>query len=549
MNNRAVRAVAAVVGIFIMLAISCAVLAWWNKTTYPAFAARPHLSLHLPILHFAPPPENPGLAPGIPDNPWLLRLTTFMMTRFGRSYASIMGAQVFLYALFVLIMGALGWRWGGPLAGFLTAGFAAYMPGVLECVIAFDDHLFNMCCVAGAVLILDFAKGLPGIVPAAAAGFLVGTAMHFSFVPSNGFMALIAVASALAGMHLDEFFNVRSRIADNSEKRSGAAFQQAALKLWPIIPVFAVVFYIFALRDGSLGYVHYIFEGSGTEDTHSFVSEPGTLLVYPFLLFKYQLDVVISCATLIGLIALFVTSGKGRWTMAAWFFGLIIMLSLSPKKNHYYDYYAMIAAAPIVGVGLATIARKKVALGLSLILLIGAIVLSTLRLTTFRVDRDSLPMFEYFQDKREPSIFVEAPIDEPGPWALNNPSLLSALYARRNRGERILVVVAGSAGIPNQTRYYLTMADPKIQIMVISEQFKLIPQIPHPFFLISRIPDRQEISTLDEAIQSELIGIEATPGEYTDEHGLVQYLRGVLAEGGFEILSQASTFVLYGAKN
>ncbi len=543
MNNKAVRAVAAVVGIFIMLAISCAVLAWWNKTTYPAFAARPHLSLHLPILHFAPPPENPGLAPGIPDNPWLLRLTTFMMTRFGRSYASIMGAQVFLYALFVLIMGALGWRWGGPLAGFLTAGFAAYMPGVLECVIAFDDHLFNMCCVAGAVLILDFAKGLPGIVPAAAAGFLVGTAMHFSFVPSSGFMVLIAVASALAGMHLDEFFVVRRRIAEESEKRSGAAFQQVALKLWPIIPVFAAVFYIFALRHGSMEYAKYIFAGSGSEHTHTLFSDPATLLAYPFLLFKYQLEIVISCAMLIGLAALFIWSGKGRWAMAAWFFGLIILLSLSTKRNHYYDFYAMIAAAPIAGVGLAAIPRKKIAFCLGVLLVCGAATLSVARLTTLQVNRDFSAMFEYFQEK--PSVFVEAPLHEPGSYAKDAQFLLDTLHARRDPNERILVIVAGSNGLMSRTRYYLTMADPKIQVFVISEFSGSIPRAPNPFFLFSRLPGSSEVPTIDELLQSEILRIEEMLDGDADEHGRVQYLQSIVAEGVLEPVQQMTTFVLY----
>jgi hypothetical protein len=542
-NNRAVRAVAAVVGIFIMLAISCAVLAWWNKTTYPAFAARPHMSLHMPVLHFAPPPKNPGLAPGLPDDPWLLRLTTFMMTRFGRSYASIMGAQVFLYAVFVLIMGALGWRWGGPLAGFFTAGFAAYMPGVLECVIAFDDHLFNMCCVAGAVLLLDFAKGLPGIVPAAAAGFLVGAAMHFSFVPSNGFMALIAVASALAGMHLDEFFDVRRRIADDSEKRSRVAFNQAAIKLWPVIPVFAVVFYFFALRNGSLEYAQYIFAGPGTENTHSLISEPATLLAYPFLLFKYQLDIIISCAALIGIVALFTAPGKGRWTMMAWFFGLIILLSLSPKKNHYYDFYAMIAAAPVAGVGLAAIPRKKIAFFLGVLLVCGAATLSVARLTTLQVNRDFSALFEFFQER--PSLFLEAPRNEAGSYAKDAQFLLDTLHARRDPKERILVIVAGSNGLMSSTRYHLTMADPKIQVFVISEFSHPIPRTPRPFFLFNRLPGSKDVPTFEGLIRSEILWIEQMIDGDPDEHGRVQYLQSILAEGALEPVQQMPSFVLY----
>ncbi len=518
-------------------------LMWWNRTTYPIAAGRPHASLHMPMLHFAPPPDNPGIIIGLPEDPWLFRLTSFMLGHFGRSYSSIMGAQIILYALLVLITGAIAWRWKGPAAGFIASALTAYMPGVLECAILFDDHLFVMCCAAISVYLLTYAKGLKGIVFAAAAAFFLGAAMRYCFVASTGLMAFIAVSFAFGGVIIDEYLDVRRKIPVGDQPGESALKYTVKL-LWPAAMVFALVLSVSALRNGSLDYLSYIFEELESGGTGSVWDAPLSLLTFPYILFVYQLAPVISCAAGIGLVALFRRSVKGRWTIAAWFFGLIIVCSLEGKKNYYYDFCAMIAAAPMAGVGLASLMKKKSFLALALLMVLGTCAISTARLTSRQTYLELSPkMIDYFQEK--PQVFCLGPRRDPMFHDLEYPDLYKAVKKRRIDGDRILILALGGRENFSIIRYYLTLTDPLIQIFVLNEFVEALPRIPRPFLLIHKNLSNGSAPSLEEELILQIQRIEGDIDGMNDATGRAQFMKKVLARRNYNQVYEDRTFVLY----
>ncbi len=429
--------------------------------------------------------QNPGLFDplwNIPNNPPEFRLAFAFMDLLGRSYLSIMSSQLVFFIIFILAAWRIASKLGGAGAGRLAACFAAFTPVYMTAALTFDDHMFNMALVACAVAFMIEGKGWRRILFALPAGLSLSLALRYSFMPSNGLIALACGAFAFCGFALDEFIHRHSGESDQSGE---TAYMTKALIILAAGLAFAASVFVFGLyRTGApwVPHVDYYF----TENVNALAASPGSralsLLAYPYLIVLHQLGPFMSLALTAGVFGLIRKNHSGRFGLLFWLFGPLIILSLIGKKNFYYDYYALAAAAPLAAVGLASFAERKLwpAVAISSVLCVATF--SLWRMFVFVPDLKS-PMLDYMQAR--PRNFLQKPVDISFVRPVDIEMFSENMIQNKEAGDPVWIVMADDLALDTleEWRYGILARLPDTRFDVAKNGSFYAPVSKNTFFI------------------------------------------------------------------
>jgi hypothetical protein len=428
-------------------------LSEWNRRTEPVFTARPHVVLPFALIH-QHEPKGYKAHWDIPRDAPLFQLSSRLMDRLGRTYPVLMDTQLLLFVLLVCVLGMIGWFLGGPFAGALTAAFASCVPAVLESTLAFDDHLFNMTLTALSVLLVLVSDGFRRILPATLAGAVAGFVLKYCFVPSNGILSLLAVCSAAIGAFFEILYRDKeSMLGDASSPMMRLQWAKMGRRLVGFIAFFAGVYFA-ALRYESLDYTYYIFRDADRALAASTGSGLYGFFAYLDLLARYQLGPIFLVALAWGFGGVFLGKHKGRWALTAWLVLPLLILSMSQKKNLYYTFYFLIAAAPICGVGLTSLAWQY------LRWIIGcALALAAFWTSWNMIARE--PVLYRWNESFEsgPSFYVQKPVQNLDPYGDQVGTILRAARERRGPETQPTFLAIGTGDALESFQFDLLLLD------------------------------------------------------------------------------------------
>ena len=468
------------------IASSIASMVWWNAKTSPVLVGRPHPVLgHVLDSHQYPDAFDPLWH--IPKQPPQFRLAHYFMDLFGRSYEIIISVQLLFFLALVMASWRIGSRLGGPVAGRLTALFAAFTPVHMTGALIFDDHMLNMALVATGVACLVEGRGWRRIIFAVPAGLCFGLILRYSFIFSNGLIAVGCGIFALCGMTLEGLLyqgNEESDAHDSKGFWPGLMIAFAACAVLVLATLLPSLNWDGGLLNTPVNY--YLSEVSAGAASPVWV-DPVGLLTYPDLIFRHQLGPFLSMAVLVGLFGLLRNKIPGRYSLILWFFGPLIILTIISKKNSYYDYCALVAASPLAGVGIASFSNRKGwsrAAGLSVCVIAAY---SLLRLFAFSPAPATL-MMRYLQSR--PRIFLQEPYQSSFVRQDDIVTVSSLIedVAKSHLPVWIVMTEDVALDVLEEWRYGILMRNPYYRFDVVKDGSLYAPISTNTFFLLSKDP-------------------------------------------------------------
>jgi len=461
----------------LILSTTVALVSLWSEATNPVFPQRPHSFVAFSLLHYYGIPDHDDWDPYAWETMPTIMTSTLFQKVFGVGYRSIMMSQTFYFALTIILLSFIALRIGGPTAAILTAGFASFLPGLLAVSIAYDDHAFNLFLTTAAVAALLMSNKITRTWPLVAAGICIGIVMRHSFRPTVGILACAAVLSALGGMFFESLLN---------EKKSPITAVSNSLKNYIPVLLRIALFLVCALIVGQRhGIGDHIVELSNEvtlapERYHPY--EPYSFFVYSILLVRSLLGPIVTLAAVVGIVGLFRHKTPHRFTLIAWFLGLNLALSIIPRKNDFYIFYVMIAAAPIAGVGISAF-NKRWANFLGVLLIASSALFSLHCMSASPIIDAKAKVFEYLDLPSR--IFLQPPYVEKRTFREEVEEVLATI--RRNKGAReVKLVVMGSAHMDDEYMYYFKLLAPQVRLVGLMRAAKL-PELDKDTYLMERI--------------------------------------------------------------
>jgi hypothetical protein len=177
-------------------------------------------------------------------------------------------------------------------------------------------------------------------------------------------------------------------------------------------------------------------------------------------------------------VALWRRKAPGRWSLAAWWLALPLALSLVPKKNAYYGFYAFAAAPVLIASGLSLARSRRAWVALA-----AGTVVATLGWSVWRMSRvapdlpqvDGAPVFEQSSDYA-----LRAP--ETGVYDGSTGAFVADVLSARRANERRLLVVLDARDANERLRYEMLMRDPASELMMLARAGRVPPVGVDPIF-------------------------------------------------------------------
>ncbi len=458
----------------LILSSALTLLFFWNEATDPIFPERPHTFVAFSQFHYYGIPEHDDWDPHAWKTLPTIIMSNIFQKFFGVEYRSIMLSQSFWFAGIIIMLSLIAFRVAGSAAAIFTAGFAAFMPGLLAVSAAYDDHAFNLFAATAAVYFLIRSDNLSRYRFTAAAGLCIGVVMRHAFRPTVGIMAFASALSAVGGLALENLLK---------EKKSPVAAGSKGLNLklpWIIgILIFLACALMIGLRQGIGGHIVEVSGEVGLTPERYHPYEPYSFFVYSILLARILLGPVVLVAFALGLTGLFYNKVPHRMTLLAWFLGLNIVLSFIPRKNDFYIFYVMTAAAPVAGVGIASF-KKQWAYFPGVLLIALSALYSTHCMTVKPIIDKDAKVFDYLDLNNR--FYLKPPYREVKAFRGQVEEVVRAVCRLEGRRE-IQLIVMGSGHMSDQHMYYFKLMAPQIRLVGLMRAAKL-PKLDENTYLL-----------------------------------------------------------------
>ncbi len=526
-------------GPLVALAVAIAMMHVFNLRTKPIFAQRAHPILHQAALHAHPeiPRELPSM---VPDNePPLFRISNATSALFGNDYAGLMAAQLVIFAVLVGACAMIGLRAGGRRVAAWTAAFAAWLPAAHFAALGFDDHLFNMTLTAAAVACVIGMRGARLVAGSFVAGVFAGIALRFAFIGSNGLLVAAAIASAIVGAAIDALAQ-----ADRPAVSRGrdAAFGAGGLA------AFGVAAAIFATRNGSLDYLNPAYYGGEVGNAPFSGLGPWlrSLAAYPLLLARFHWGVPLAGCVVAALWTHFARRLPGRFALVFWLALEIVALSAIPKKHQWYVDYALIAAAPLVGIAAAHWRESRIGRIATPAALAACVAWGAWGLARPGPAWMQAAFMDIVMDERGRSLMM--PITVTSDAADEAAALSDLTWSRRAPNESRALVVLDWVGPLEEFRYEFALRDAALRLYVIGAAV-LPPPGGRPFLVYPRRHGEDAPPQLAELIERTIAYVEARIAEGAAPVDRLPYLYDLRARAGeFAIVHDGPDLVVYDSR-
>lgn len=513
----------------------------WNRQTEPIFPRRPHPVVgSLPVLAAQPDYGSIDSVVVSEKSPYP-RWTNAFAERGPDYYRTTMRAQIFWFLLLAAATAAAAALTKSS-AGVTAGVWLVFAPLTALLTLAWDDHLANAVFTMAALALLAASSDLRRPARVALAGLLAGFAVRFSFIPSNGLLAVATVTSGLAGLSLERMLRGTPR---DGSKTPPAPWWKATLGLVG----FVVALYWIGFRHESLESINPAYY-MGEADS-AFATDGGPwsgrwagLLTYGYWIVRSQLGYAGVVIVLIGLGGLIMgrPRGAGLWLGAS--IAPLIALSAVTKKNPYYDVYAVLALIPAAAVGWEAWARSRartIALAVLTVLLVAG---AHYRLWYADGRVSEHPILRHFQ---EPAVFeLGRPRVAPHPEAEWANVVAGAIRARAPQGDALLLIPGDEVRIEatDALRYYLALRDSDIALLITQTAWRLPFDTKRAFVLLWRKnpEDRPDLS----AVLASSARFHREGGSTFAENGGASFLETLAADAAAAVpIAESDVFLLY----